>query len=110
LRIVFKSFGQLRRVLGGQSIDIDVPDKSTIRDVIDRVIAIGGPSVKRQVMEGDRISGSLIVLLNKRDIDTLQGANTVLSEGDEVAILPHVQGGTCICSRVGQSCTHQLLA
>lgn len=94
MRIVFKSFGQLRRVLGSQSIEIDVPEQSTIRDVIDRVIAIGGASVRRQVMEGERISGSMIVLLNKRDIDTLQGANTILNEGDEVAILPHVQGGT----------------
>ena len=90
---MLKSFGQLRKVLGSQSIEIDMSEQSTIRDVIDRVIAIGGASVKRQVMEGDRISGSLIVLLNKRDIDTLQGANTTLKEGDEVAILPHVQGG-----------------
>jgi molybdopterin converting factor small subunit len=44
-------------------------------------------------MEGNRISGNLILLLNKRDIDTLAGEGTIVKEGDEIAVLPHVQGG-----------------
>jgi MoaD family protein len=90
---VFKSFGQLRRVLGKQSIEIDVPEGSTVRRVVEEVIALGGQELSRYIMEGSRISGNLILLLNKRDIDTLAGEGTVVKEGDEIAVLPHVQGG-----------------
>jgi len=93
LHVVFKSFGQLRRVLGKQSIEIDVPEGSTVRRVVEEVIALGGQELSRYIMEGSRISGNLILLLNKRDIDTLAGEGTVVKEGDEIAVLPHVQGG-----------------
>lgn len=93
LHVVFKSFGQLRRVLGKQSIEIDVPEGSTVRRVVEEVIALGGQELSRYIMEGNRISGNLILLLNKRDIDTLAGEGTVVKEGDEIAVLPHVQGG-----------------
>jgi MoaD family protein len=93
LRVLFKSFGQLRRILGNQLIEVDVPEGSTVRKVIERVVALGGPELERYIMEGGHISGNLILLLNKRDIDTLGGENTLVKGGDELAVLPHVQGG-----------------
>jgi MoaD family protein len=90
---MFKSFGQLRRVLGNQIIEVDVPEGSTVRKVIERVITLGGPELERYIMGGNRISGNLILLLNKRDIDTLAGEDTIVKAGDELAVLPHVQGG-----------------
>jgi len=32
-------------------------------------------------------------MLNKKDVETLGGIDIVVHHGDEVAILPHVQGG-----------------
>lgn len=93
LHVMFKSFGQLRRILGNQLVEVEVPEGSTVRKVIQQVIALGGPELERYIMDGTRISGNLILLLNKRDIDTLAGEDTIVSEGDEVAILPQVQGG-----------------
>lgn len=72
---------------------MDVPDDSTVRQVIDRVIEIGGSDLGRLVMDGDRISGNLIIMLNKKDVNTLGGIDTKVNENDEIAILPHVQGG-----------------
>ncbi|MHA2118656.1 MAG: MoaD/ThiS family protein [Candidatus Thorarchaeota archaeon] len=89
----FKSFGPIRRVLDSQVLTVDVPDGSTVRDVIDRVLKIGGPELERIVMEGDRISGNLIIMLNKKDVATLEGENTAVAHDDEIAMLPHVQGG-----------------
>jgi MoaD family protein len=93
MRIMFKSFGQLRRILGNQLVEIDVPEGSTVREVIDKVIATGGPELQRYIMSGNHISGNLILLLNKRDIDTLAGEDTIVKTGDELTVLPHVQGG-----------------
>ncbi|UCH04956.1 MAG: MoaD/ThiS family protein [Candidatus Thorarchaeota archaeon] len=74
-------------------MELEVPDDSTVRLVIDRIIEIGGDEVKRLIMEGDRISGNLIVMLNKKDVATLNGEDTLVQENDEIAVLPHVQGG-----------------
>ena len=87
MRIMFKPFGPLRRLLKENLIEIEVPSGSTVREVISRVIEIGGPNANRLIMNGPRISGNLIVLLNGKDVATL------VSEDDVVSILPHVQGG-----------------
>ncbi len=91
--VSFKSFGPIRRALRNQVFELEVPDDSTVRLVIDRVVEIGGDEVRRLIMEGDRISGNLIVMLNKKDVTTLEGEDTPVHENDEVAVLPHVQGG-----------------
>ena len=72
---------------------MDVPDDATVRQVIVRVIEIGGSELARLIIDGDRISGNLIIMLNKKDVNTLNGVDTIVEEDDEIAILPHVQGG-----------------
>jgi molybdopterin synthase sulfur carrier subunit len=79
--------------LGAKIIEIEVPEQSTIATVIDQVIEQGGPSVEKLILEDAKISGNLIILLNKRDIYALDGQETVVKDGDEVTLLPHVQGG-----------------
>jgi molybdopterin converting factor small subunit len=93
VQVKFKSFGPIRRALDNQELTVDMPNGSTVRDVIDRVLKIGGPELEQIVMEGDRISGNLIVMLNKKDVATLEGENTAVAHDDEIAMLPHVQGG-----------------
>lgn len=74
-------------------MEVDVPDGSTVRQVIDTVVKQGGEELHRLVMDKNNISGNLIVILNKRDVETLGGTDIAVSEGDEIAVLPHVQGG-----------------
>ncbi|MGY5864812.1 MAG: MoaD/ThiS family protein [Candidatus Thorarchaeota archaeon] len=93
LRVLFKSFGPIRRLLGKKVIEVEVPEGSTVRQVVDTVIKQSGEELNKLLMDKDRISGNLIVILNKKDVDTLGGVDIIVSEGDEIAILPHVQGG-----------------
>jgi MoaD family protein len=93
LRILFKSFGPIRRLLGKKIIEVEVPEDSTVRQVIDAVVNQSGEELHKLIMDKDRISGNLIVILNRKDVDTLGGVDIAVSEGDEIAILPHVQGG-----------------
>lgn len=89
----FKSFGPFRRVLQSKVLEVEVPEDSTVQQVIERVIEIGGPEIERLIIDGDRISGNLIVMLNKKDVNTLGGLEVQVSDNDEIAILPHIQGG-----------------
>ena len=93
MKVKFKSFGPLRRVLKGKVIELDVPEESTVRQVVDTMLEKYGEDAKLLVLDGDRISGNLILMLNHTDVDTIAGEHTIVKEGDEVVILPHVQGG-----------------
>jgi molybdopterin converting factor small subunit len=74
-------------------IDIEVPTDTTVRQVVNEVVKLGGEVLRNLIMHDDNISGNLIVMLNKKDVETLGGIDIVVHDGDEVAILPHVQGG-----------------
>jgi molybdopterin synthase sulfur carrier subunit len=89
----FKSFGPLRRVIGEAIIDLDVEEGSTVKQVVDKVIEEWGTEVRQLIMDDNKISGNLIVLLNMKDVTTLGGVDIPVNANDEVAILPHVQGG-----------------
>ncbi len=74
-------------------MEVEVPKGSTVRQVVDTVVKQSGEDLAKLIMDQDRINGNLIVILNRKDVDTLGGIDIIVSEGDEIAILPHVQGG-----------------
>ena len=94
MQVTFKSFGPIRRLLQKQIIRLEVSEDCNVRGVIDAVVRAHGDALKRLILEDGEISGNLIVLLNKKDIATTsEGLNTKVHDGDEVVLLPHVQGG-----------------
>lgn len=93
MKVRFKSFGSVRRLLKEKVIDVEVPNYSTVRQVVNRVVELGGEELRNLIMHDDDISGNLIVMLNKKDVETLGGIDIIVHDGDEVTILPHVQGG-----------------
>ena len=74
-------------------IELDVPEGSSVLQVIEQVVQHGGTPLRDLVIENGQIDGNLIIMLNKRDVSTLGGADIIVKAGDEVALLPHVQGG-----------------
>jgi molybdopterin converting factor small subunit len=91
--VKFKSFGPIRRLLDKQLIEVEVPEGATVLDVIKIVTEIGGPPLKDLILRKGDIDGNLIVMLNKKDVSTIGGIDLSVSDGDEIALLPHVQGG-----------------
>jgi molybdopterin converting factor small subunit len=83
----------VRRLLKEKIIEVEVPNDSTVRQVVNRVVELRGEELRNLIMHDNDISGNLIVMLNKKDVETLGGIDIVVHDGDEVAILPHVQGG-----------------
>ncbi len=93
LQIKFKSFGSIRRLIGTSETTLDVPISSTISDVIETIVQKWGSQAEELLMDEGQFSGNLIIMLNMKDISTLDGMNTPVNQDDEVIILPHVQGG-----------------
>lgn len=72
---------------------LEVPDGSSVLGVIEAAILTWGKDAEQLIMDGDSISGNMIVMLNMKDIDTLGGPDIPVRPNDEITILPHVQGG-----------------
>ncbi|TFF92181.1 MoaD/ThiS family protein [Candidatus Thorarchaeota archaeon] len=92
--ISFKAFGPMRRLLQKGMLELKMSEGSTVRDVIDDVLLIGGEELAKLVLHQGEVSGNLIVLLNRRDVRTLENElDTEVTDGDQLTLLPHVQGG-----------------
>ena len=91
--IRIKSFGPIRRILENQLIEVEVPEGATVLQVVQIVADVGGAKLQDLIFKNGRIDGNLIVMLNKKDVSTIGGVELIVSEGDEIALLPHVQGG-----------------
>ena len=89
----FKSFGPIRRLLDKQLIEVEVPEGATVLQVVQIVADLGGSALQDLILKNGNIDGNLIVMLNKKDVSTIGGVDLSISEGDEIALLPHVQGG-----------------
>ena len=89
----FKSFGPIRRLLDKQLIEVEVPEGATVFHVVQKVADLGGSALQDLILKNGGIDGNLIVMLNKKDVSTIGGVELSVSDGDEIALLPHVQGG-----------------
>lgn len=66
---------------------------STVSELID-VLEKSYPGIKNRIRkESGEINRYLNIYVKEEDIRFLQGAETVLKEGDEVSIVPAVAGG-----------------
>ena len=84
----------LRAHAGGvASIELDVPAPVTIATVID-AIAVAHPAVGRRVRdEAGTLRRHVNVFVGADNARDLDGPETVVAEGVEVAVLPAVSGG-----------------
>ncbi len=84
----------LRRLTGGAAhIPIGVDDaNATFAQLVDLVDA-QFPGVKHEVWEGDNFKNYINVYLNGDEIRGLEGIETRLHEGDQVAFIPMLAGG-----------------
>ena len=89
----FKSFGPIRRLLQHQVIEVEVPEGTSVLQVILKIADIGGTKLRDLILKNGNVDGNLIVMLNKKDVSTIGGVELIVTEGDEIALLPHVQGG-----------------
>ncbi|HOK59070.1 MAG TPA: MoaD/ThiS family protein [Methanothrix sp.] len=83
MRIRLRSFGTLRRDLGGDLI-LEMDEGSLLRDAL--------LSLRRheRLVDGLRIKDDVYVLVNGRSVSDI---NTALRDGDEIAIVPAIIGG-----------------
>ena len=67
-------------------------EASTVKELLEK-LAQQYPDLRPRLFDGEEIAHHLNVYVNKREIRTLQGPDTPLADGDEVALIPAMAGG-----------------
>ncbi len=67
-------------------------DGATVREVFRNVVATH-PGLEDQIFDGDAVRGFINVYVEDEDIRYLDGLDSGVAEGDEIAIMPAVAGG-----------------
>jgi molybdopterin synthase sulfur carrier subunit len=87
-------FGTLRTVVGNQKhIDVRMTDGASAGELLHELI-LAYPALERKVLrQGGELRGGVSIFVNGRSVRFLDGLDTAIHEGDEVALFPPVGGG-----------------
>lgn len=94
MKVHVRAFANFREILGGD-LSVDLENGSTVGDLLESLCSSRQRQQLRSAIFDDagRVREYVIIMKNRKDVSALRGLETVLEEGDEVAILPPVAGG-----------------
>jgi molybdopterin synthase sulfur carrier subunit len=87
-----KAFANFRDILG-KDLEVNLENGSTIKELLDSLCASHQRMKSALFDESGKVREYVILMKNRKDVESLEGLKTTLSEGDEVAILPPIAGG-----------------
>jgi len=90
--IQVRSFASFRDILG-KELSVELKEGSTVKDLLDDLILTRQRLKSAVFDESGKVKEYVILMKNRKNIESLDGLDTELAEGDEVAILPPVAGG-----------------
>ncbi|MCE4601120.1 MAG: MoaD family protein [Desulfurococcales archaeon] len=87
ISVKLRVYATLIEAVGRRAMDVSMPRGSRVIDLLLRTGLAG------VVLEDGRVREMYKVLVNGRDIEFLDGLDTVLRDGDVVDVFPPVAGG-----------------
>lgn len=93
MRVTIKLYGPPRSVVGQTVVEQEVADDATVGDVFDGLIG-DYPDLRRYLLtDGDEVPPGTNVTIENKAIERRQGLDTVLQDGDELRLVPAMEGG-----------------
>ncbi len=92
MKVHIRAFANFRDILG-KDRDIEIKEGSTVGDLLQSLISANKNLRAAIFDDAGKVREYVIIMKNRKNIESLHGMKTKLSEGDEVAILPPVAGG-----------------
>jgi molybdopterin synthase sulfur carrier subunit len=97
MNVHLKLYGVFRTAAKTKELVIDIPGKTpTVKTVISRLVTQDGFESLKELLVDKETSDprpNALIMLSGREINTLQGLETPLTENDELALLPVAHGG-----------------
>lgn len=97
MQISVRFFTSLREILGKkeEKVEFKIGEKVSVDNVLEKLKQRHGKTFVEYVYDPkiEEIKGFLQLLVNGKNVSTLNGLQTELADGDVLAILPPVGGG-----------------
>lgn len=95
MEITVKVMGPLIKITGGSTVLIDLPEESTVRDLLEALFQRFGEDLKQEVMnaEGNDLAPYYKILINGRNTKLMEYLETTLKNGQTVHVMPPIAGG-----------------
>lgn len=97
MKVRVKLYGVFRTAAGKSEFVLDLADKgSSVRSVITQLAAQKEFGTLKQLLLGSEASDprpNALIMLSGREINTMDGLDTEITENDELALLPIAHGG-----------------
>ena len=92
IKISFLSL--LKSRIGVKELNMDLENDSTINDVFSKLFDKYGDDIKNVLVKktGD-LNDHVVIMLNEKNIRSLDELNTIIQNKDEIILLPAIAGG-----------------
>jgi MoaD family protein len=92
VRVKVEVMGHLRDLIAREECEVEL-NVPTVAALIDNLTSTYGKQFGIEVVDSHSGGFMVLILVNGRDIDSLEKSMTPLCEGDKVTIVPLVAGG-----------------
>jgi MoaD family protein len=97
MKVKVKTLADIWEVVGRKrEFMVDLPEGSTVMDLINELIGLYGEPLKKILLDADTkgLSDSILILVNRTEMKNDDVNKRILKDGDEVILMPPVVGGT----------------
>ena len=95
MKINVHSILSLKEVLGGKDVEMIIPEGTTLSGLLAGMVEIWGDSLSPHIFKpgSEEILPYVRLMVNGKAIQSLNGMETILNDGDEVLLIPLAAGG-----------------
>jgi molybdopterin synthase sulfur carrier subunit len=94
MEVEVRYYAVLRELAGKRSERVTLPEGSSVRDLVGLLVKRYGEGFERYIYDCEgRVRGYLSYMLNGFNINSLDGFETLLRDGDILSLLPPIGGG-----------------
>ncbi len=94
-RIRLRFLSTMRHIVGENEKVIEISKEATVGDLLRLILTTYSKRITTFLFEEDNksVRNDILILINDVDMNVLEGIDTVLSEEDEVTLMPIAHGG-----------------
>jgi molybdopterin synthase sulfur carrier subunit len=94
MEVDVKFYAMLREATGKKSETVELPEKSSVGGLIDLLVERYGDRFGYYIYDGQkRVRDYISFMLNGVNVNSLNGFDSLLNDGDVVSLLPPLGGG-----------------
>ncbi len=92
MKVKVRAFASFREILGRER-EIELKDGSTVADLLGNLATASQRFKEAAFDDSGQLKDYVLLMKNRKRIDSQQDLKSELTEGDEVAVFPPVAGG-----------------